>query len=87
MIYGYAILKSETETYGLPIYRSEDFGVCYSISKVRLFSSKKERDNGIELEIKNKKVERDSILPFVTKGKQGKLNFGSTTKKKRNCPI
>lgn len=79
MIYGYAILKSETETYGLPIYRSEDFGVCHSISKVRLFSSEKERNNSIELEIKNKRAERDNILPFITKGKQGKLNLSDIT--------
>lgn len=74
MIYGYAILKTEIETYGLPFYRSEDFGELHSISKVRLFISKKERDNGIELEIKNG-AERDKIMPFITKGNQGKLKF------------
>lgn len=75
MIYGYAILKTEVETYGLPCYRSEDFEEIHSISKVRLFTSKKERDNGIELEIKNGRAKRNDIKPFTTKGNQGKLNF------------
>ena len=75
MIYGYAILKKEVETYGLPFYRSEDFDEIHSISKVRLFASKKERDNGINLEVKNGRAKRDDILPFTTKGNQGKLIF------------
>lgn len=75
MIYGYAILTTEVETYGLPFYRSEDFEEIHSISKVRLFTNKKERDNGIKLEIKNGRAERDNIMPFVTKGNQGKLKF------------
>lgn len=80
MIYGYAILKTETETFGLPIGRSEDFGVCHKITKVRLFSSIKERNNAIKLEIENKRAERDNILTFVTKNTQGKLNFKTTIK-------
>lgn len=80
MIYGYAILKTETETFGLPAWRSEDFGVCYGISKVRLFSNKKERNNAMNLEVKNKRADVDHILPFVTKETQGKLNFKTTIK-------
>lgn len=76
MIYGYAILKREKETYGLPYYRSDEWGDFFKISKVRLFSNEKERDNAIEIEKKNNHYYvGEDILPFTTKSEQGKLNF------------
>ena len=84
MIYGYALLKKERETYGLPSYRSDDWGDFFEISKVRLFASKRERDNAIEIEKKNYREKMGEfaylevgvdILPFATKSNQGKLHF------------
>lgn len=80
MIYGYAILKTEIETYGLPCGMSDEYGEFHRITKVRLFRNKHERDNAIKLEIKNERAERNDILPFVTKETQGKLNFKTTIK-------
>ncbi len=76
MIYGYAILKREKESYGLPFYRYEDWGDWFKISKVRLFSKKKERDNAMNIEISNNHYSiGEDILPFTTKSKQGKLHY------------
>ena len=78
MIYGYAILKREKETYGLPYYHSDEWGDYFKISKVRLFTNKRERDNAIAIEKKNHRYYvGEDILPFTTKSKQGKLNFNT----------
>lgn len=82
MVYGYALMKREKETYGLPCYRSDDWGDYFEVSKVRLFSTKKERDNAIKIEKENYRKKMGEfhylevgvdILPFTTKSKQGKL--------------
>lgn len=82
MIYGYALLKRDKETYGLPCYKSDEWGDVFEISKVRLFKTERERDNAIEIEKQNhwekhneRLYEGEHILPFTTKSKQGKLSF------------
>ena len=74
MIYGYAIMKRSSISCGKP-YCAE-WSDYFEISKVRLFTNKKERDNAIAIEKENHHYYvGEDILPFTTKSKQGKLNF------------
>jgi hypothetical protein len=76
MVYGYALMKREKETYGLPCYCSDEWGDNFKITKVRLFSTKEERDNAMKIEKKNYGYEEGTnMLPFETKSKQGKLTL------------
>lgn len=76
MVYGYVIIKYHTITYGLSIWHSAEWSHYYTVSKVRVFRNKKERDNAMKIEKKNHGYEEGTdMLPFETKSKQGKLNM------------
>lgn len=84
MIYGYAVLKEESYTNGKPAWREDAWEKDTIVTKVRLFATKNERDNGIRIEENNilkqySIIERYaySVKPFETKGSQGKLIIGT----------
>lgn len=84
MIYGYAVLKEVSYTNGKPAWREDAWEKDTLVDKVRLFASEKERNNAIQLEIKrlDRKYNvleryRYNVVPFKTKGTQGKLIIGT----------
>ena len=84
MIYGYAVLKEISYTNGKPAWREDAWEKDTVVDKVRLFASEKERNNAIQLEIKrlDRKYNileryRYNVVPFNTKGSQGKLIIGT----------
>lgn len=84
MIYGYAVLKEVSYTNGKPAWREDAWEKDTVVDKVRLFASEKERNNAIQLEIKSldRKYNileryRYNVVPFKTKGSQGKLIIGT----------
>lgn len=88
MIYGYAIVDKKTETHGLPFYCSDQWNDYPVIRKVRLFSSKKERDNAMNIE-KKKRIWIDTVevVPFKTASVQGKLSIVPTKEIKKEPQI
>ena len=89
MIYGYAIIDTKTETHGLPFYCSDQWSDYPVIRKVRLFSSKKERDNAMNIEKKKHTsyLDTSEVAPFKTSSVQGKLSIIPTKEIKKEPQI
>lgn len=88
MIYGYAIVDKETETHGLPFYCSDQWNDYPVIRKVRLFSSKKERDNAMNIEKKKRTwIDTAEVVQFKTASVQGKLSIVPTKEIKKEPQI
>ena len=90
MIYGYAVLKEVSYTNGKPAWREDAWEKDTVVDKVRLFASEKERNNirkrflfkKSRFYIIDKKYNileryRYNVVPFKTKGSQGKLIIGT----------
>ena len=88
MIYGYAIVDKKTETHGLPCYCSDQWNDYPIIRKVRLFSSRKERDNAMNIEKKKRTwFDTAEVVSFKTASTQGKLSIVPTKQIKKEPQI